>query len=175
MYQRNFDLDISPHKIPVWIRVSQYDDRAEIIHVTLKPFNDASVLTIPFGAKASIRGTKPDGNGFDYDAVLKNNVVTFTVTEQMTAVAGKVVCEIMVYKGTPATDVEPASDDYMQICTANFILFVEKAALDKDTLKSDSEIRQLVNVVDRTDELLAAARKIDEDREEIDRDSTNCN
>ena len=51
--------------------------------------------------------------------------------------------------------------------TANFILDVERAALDKDTLGSDSVIRELVTVIDRTDEIIAAARQSDESREQI--------
>ena len=58
--------------------------------------------------------------------------------------------EIALYTGTPATNETPASEDYMQLCTANFILLVERAALDKDTLSSESEVRQLVNIVDRS-------------------------
>lgn len=172
--EHEFDLNITPNTPTLKVRASQYDTGGRTLTFNLVTEVDyfgnktTEGLTIPEGAKASIRGTKPDGNGFDYDAVLEGYSVTFDITEQMTAVYGNVVCEIVIYTGTPPTDVDPASDDYKQVATANFILEVERAALDKDTLKSESEIRQLVNVIDRTDEILEAAEKYDEARAEID-------
>lgn len=172
--EHEFDLNITPNTPTLKVRSSQYDTGGRTLTFNLVTEVDyfgnktTEGLTIPEGAKASIRGTKPDGNGFDYDAVLNGYSVTFDITEQMTAVYGNVVCEIVIYTGTPPTDVDPASDDYKQVATANFILEVERAALDKDTLKSESEIRQLVNVIDRTDEILEAAEKYDEARAEID-------
>ena len=85
----------------------------------------------------------------------------------MTAVAGKAVCEIVLYTGMPAREDAEASSDFTQLCTANFILFVERAALDKDTVRSGSEIKQLITVIDRTDELLAAAETMDDAKESI--------
>ena len=85
----------------------------------------------------------------------------------MTAAAGKAVCEIVLYTGMPAREDAEASSDFTQLCTANFILFVERAALDKDTVKSGSEIKQLITVIDRTDELLAAAETMDDAKESI--------
>ena len=122
---------------------------------------------LPTGTKAEIRGTKPDGNGFSYDALINGKTVTADVTEQMTAAAGKAVCEIVLYTGMPAREDAEASSDFTQLCTANFILFVERAALDKDTVKSGSEIKQLITVIDRTDELLAAAETMDDAKESI--------
>ena len=84
-----------------------------------------------------------------------------------TAAAGKAVCEIVLYTGMPAREDAEASSDFTQLCTANFILFVERAALDKDTVKSGSEIKQLITVIDRTDELLAAAETMDDAKESI--------
>lgn len=173
--EHEFDLNITPNTPTLKVRASQYDTGGRTLTFNLVTEADyfgnktTEGMTIPSGASASVRGTKPDGNGFDYDARLEGNAVSFEITEQMTAVAGNVVCEICIYTGTPATDVDPASADFKQVATANFILEVERAALDKDTLKSDSEIRQLVNVIDRTDEIIEAAEKFDTAREEIDR------
>ena len=159
MLSKTVDLDLSPGGIAPVIHVSQYDAGSREITFSLV---SSDAFDIPAGAQAEIRGTKPDGNGFSYEAELSGSNVSVTVTEQMAAAAGNVRCEIVLYTGTPATTEEPASPDYTQIATAKFILAVERAALDKDTLRSDSEIRQLVNVIDRSDELIGAAATIDE-------------
>ena len=165
MITNSYKLDITPGRsvAPV-IFVSQYDTKSRVMQFTL--VGDGGTIVYGDNVSAAVRGTKPDGMGFDYAASLSitDNIatVTVTLTEQMTAVAGRVPCEIYLYKGTPATTTTPASNDFEQLATANFILHVERAALDKDTLKSDSEIRQLIDVVDRTDELLAAAQDIED-------------
>ena len=159
------ELDVSPGGIAPVIHVSQYDTGSRTLLFNL--IAGAGDLILPGNTHAEIRGTKPDGNGFSYECEISGKTVTADVTEQMTAAAGKVICEIVLYTGTPATEAVEASVDFTQLCTANFILHVERAALDKDTLKSSSEIRQLVNVIDRTDELLAAAQTMDEAQEAV--------
>ena len=159
------ELDVSPGGISPVIHVSQYDTGSRTLVFNL--IATAGDLILPGGVKAEIRGTKPDGNGFSYECEITGMVVTADVTEQMTAAAGKVVCELVLYTGEPAREGAAASTDFTQLATANFILFVERAALDKDTLRSGSEIRQLITVIDRTDELLAAAATMDEAKESI--------
>ena len=155
-----YDIDVSPGGIPLTIDASQYDANARTILFNLISRN--GVLVLPSGVKAEVRGTKPDGNGFSYDCAMSGNQVTVQITEQMCAAAGRVYCELVIYTGTPATEAEDASADFQQLCTATFFLMIKRAALDKDTLKSGSEIKQLITVIDRTDELLAAAATMDE-------------
>ncbi len=165
MITTQIELDVSPGGIPPTIHVSQYDTGSRTLLFNL--ISSAGDLILPTGTLAEIRGTKPDGNGFSYDCLINGKQVTADVTEQMTAAAGKAVCEIVLYTGTPAREGTAASADFTQLCTANFILFVERAALDKDTVKSGSEIKQLITVIDRTDELLAAAQTMDDAQEAI--------
>ena len=172
MITTTYPLSLSPGGVPLTIHVSQYDTGSRSICLEL--YDAQGTLQLPSGVKCAVRGTKRDGNGFDYPATISGSAVTIDLTEQMTAVAGKTVCEIVLYTGTAATTETPASSDYTQLATANFILDVERAALDKDTLTSASEIRQLIDVVDRTDEILAGARQADAAREIIEgiRDDT---
>ena len=165
MITTQIELDVSPGGIAPVIHVSQYDTGSRTLQFNL--IATAGDLILPTGTKAEIRGTKPDGNGFSYDALINGKTVTADVTEQMTAAAGKAVCEIVLYTGMPAREDAEASSDFTQLCTANFILFVERAALDKDTVRSGSEIKQLITVIDRTDELLAAAETMDDAKESI--------
>ena len=167
MITTQIDLDVSPGGIAPVIHVSQYDTGSRTLLFNL--IASAGDLILPVGVRAEIRGTKPDGNGFSYDCLINGKIVEADVTEQMTAAAGKAICELVLYTGTPATTAAEASADFTQLCTANFILYIERAALDKDTLKSGSEIKQLVTVIDRTEELLAAADTIDTGRQAIER------
>ena len=165
MINTTYNLDLTPGGIPLVVHASQYDANSRFLVFNLLERDGAADL--PNVVRAAIRGTKPDGNGFDYEAVYAAATeigppsVTVLVTEQMTAMAGRVVCEIYLFTGTPATTEHEASPDFQQLGSANFILSVERSALDKDTLLSDSEIRQLVDVIDRTDEILAAAATSD--------------
>ena len=131
MITTQIELDVSPGGIPPVIHVSQYDTGSRTLVFNLT--SGAGDLVLPLSTQAEIRGTKPDGNGFSYECEISGKVVTADVTEQMTAAAGKAVCEIVIYVGEPAREGAPASADYQQLATANFILFVEPAALDKDT------------------------------------------
>ena len=167
MLTNTYRLSMEPGVPDLNVYISQYDVGKTLVFTLV---NTATSASISSGVSVEIRGTKPDGHGFSYN---QSSVVSYSysnstakvtvhVQGQMTAVAGKVVCEIILYKGTPATTTTPASSDYQQLGTANFYLNVERAALDKDTIRSDSSIRQLIDVVDRTDELLEAAEDIQE-------------
>ena len=81
------ELDVSPGSIAPVIHVSQYDTGSRTLLFNL--IATAGDLILPTGTKAEIRGTKPDGNGFSYDALINGKTVTADVTEQMTAAAGK--------------------------------------------------------------------------------------
>ena len=79
---------------------------------------------------ALIQGTKPDGHGFQYNATVTtgSNVVTANLTEQMSIVAGDVVCELVINKNSE------------KLATANFVLAVEPTALRDSAVTSDSEL-----------------------------------
>ena len=146
MITHTFDLDVVPGSVPVVVHVSQYDDDVRII---FNLYASTGVLNIEQNSTVAIRGTKPDGNGISVECVLDGAAVTVDLTQQMTAVAGYAIFELTLYQNNH------------EMNTANFILDVERAAFDKDTLGSDSVIRELVNVIDRTDEIIAAARQSD--------------
>ena len=152
MITHNFDLDVVPGSVPVVVHVSQYDDDVRII---FNLYASTGVLNIEQNSTVAIRGTKPDGNGISVECTLDGAAVTVDLTQQMTAVAGYAIFELTLYQNNH------------EMNTANFILDVERAALDRDTLGSESVIRELVNVIDRTDEIIAAAQQSDNAREQI--------
>ena len=114
MITTQIELDVSPGGIAPVIHVSQYDTGSRTLQFNL--IATAGDLILPNGIHAEIRGTKPDGNGFSYICPINGKTVTADVTEQMTAVAGKAICEVVLYTGTPASEDTPASNDYTQLC-----------------------------------------------------------
>ena len=151
MITKTYQLDMHPGGIPVIVHLSQYDQDFNLV---FNLYSSSGVFTVESGTTAAIRGTKSDGMGYSVNATLdiSNKKVTVAGDQQMTAVAGKQTFELTLTKNNK------------ELNTANFILDVERAALDKDTLASDSVIKELVDVIDRTDEIVAAGRQIAADR-----------
>lgn len=146
MYTITDYLDVTPGGYPTRINLNQYDNDFTIV---FNLFSSSGEITIGSNATAAISGTKKDGNGYSMAASISGKTVTVAGDKQLTAVAGENIFEIVIY------------DDDKEIRTSNFIIDVERAALDKDTIVSDSKIRELVNVIDKTDDLLAAASRVE--------------
>lgn len=138
-------IDIIPNgrKKEFWL--NQYD---EDFIIRFELFSSEGTFSIPSGTTAAIRGTKPDGNGYSADAVIDGNTVTVEGDQQITVAAGKAVFELTLYK------------DGKELNSANFILHIERAPLDKDTPSSRSQTRELVSIEAHADELIAAATDI---------------
>lgn len=152
MITKTYQLDMHAGGAPVIVHLSQYDSDFSLV---FNLYSSSGAFTIESGTTAAIRGTKKDGMGYSVNATLdiSNKKVTVTGDQQMTAVAGRNIFELTLTKNGK------------ELNTANFILDVERAALDKDTLASDSVIKELVDVIDRTDELIATAHQIDSDKQ----------
>ena len=72
--------------------------------------------TIPSGCTVMITGMKPDGNVFEYGAVVADNEARVSCTEQMTAAPGAVRCSLRVLDGNEGV-----------LAVKNFILAVTPA------------------------------------------------
>lgn len=152
MLTRTFDLDMVPGKIPLIIHLSQYDSDVTLF---FQLYTSQGVLSIPnSGVTATIRGTKGDGNGISADATFEFidsiPTVTVQVTKQMTAIAGTNTFEL-VLKAT-------SGNLEYDLPSANFILYVERAALDYDTLESKSEIMEIQEILADADNIIEALR-----------------
>lgn len=122
----SFDLNVTPGGIAQNIKLSQYDKTIPVIQAIL--WQDNSGYSIPAGSNVYIAGTKPDKTGFEYACEYTGSTVTIEVTEQMTAVAGRVNCELIIMAG----------DGRKGSC--NFFLDIEPAALRADIVPSETEI-----------------------------------
>lgn len=128
MITQSINLNLITGQVLPRVNASQYDNNTRTL--TMYLYDGELTFNIPNGVSGYIQGTKPDRTGFQYLATVTagSNVVTFDITEQMTAVAGDVTCELVLVDG----------DD--RIATVNFILHVEPAALSDDTVISETDL-----------------------------------
>ena len=136
-------INLVPGAIPPRINVSQYDDNSRTLSLAL--YEGAISFTPGSNTTAQIQGTKPDGKGFQYDATIEDDKVRFYITQQMTAVAGDVLCEIVI------------KDSTKTIATGNFILAVEQAALGEDTDISETVLPDIIDAAESNAERAEAA------------------
>ena len=140
----NTILDMRPGAVPKIIHLSQYDSDFSLVFRLHASFG---TLNIESGTTAEIRGTKKSGTGYSASATLNttNNTVTVAGDAQMTAVAGQNIYEIVLIKNNKI------------LGSANFILLVERAALDADTITDATVLRNLEAIVEGAETATQAA------------------
>lgn len=127
MYTQTHDLNVIPAGVRPVVHVSQYDNQVQALRFLL--YKENAPFTIPASAAVLLNGLKPDNTGFSYAATATSgNMVTFSVTQQMTAVAGSIECELRV---RTASEI---------IGTLNFTIEVEEAPLHDDSVLSETDI-----------------------------------
>lgn len=140
MITQTFDLDVIPGAVPVTVHLKQYQSEGFLIfHL----FSRHGVLDIGLtSVDCIIRGTKKDGNGYSkYGSIThiesdgNGCTVKFEIDEQITAIAGMNPFEIVL------------TDSDGRTVTATFFLDVQRAALDSDTISSESAIHEIQQVV----------------------------
>lgn len=139
MTTQTIKLNLIPGGVMPVVYASQYDNQTDALIFEL--YNGADPYAVPSGAAVLINGTKPvyDGQitGFSYSAASVNgNRVVCNVTQQMTAVIGDVICELRIRTATQI------------IGSLNFILRVERSALNDDTVLSETEIPLIEQAID---------------------------
>ena len=128
-------IDMRPGAVPLVIHLGQYDSDFSLV---FELYSSAGNFTVESGTTAMIRGTKTDGHAYDADATIDVSAKTVTVagSEQMTAAKGRNVYELVLTKSGKV------------LSTANFILDVERAAMDADTIASESVLKELNAIID---------------------------
>lgn len=123
MTTQTFNLDLIPNGIPPIVYVSQYDKGQQWIFNIVK---ENQLFTIPPYSSVTVQGTKKDGTGFQYPCTYSGYQVFVTEEQQMTIFNGDVKAELCIANG----------DDL--IATLNFIIRIEPAPLNDDTLISET-------------------------------------
>lgn len=129
------DLNLIPGGVLPVVNVSQYDEQNGSLIFNL--YNGDVPYTIPANTSGLINGQKPDKNVFSYPvAALSGSAITCNCTKQMTAVAGDVLTELRLRRG----------DEIIGTC--NFILRVERAPLQDDSVISETMIPLIEQAID---------------------------
>jgi hypothetical protein len=132
MIVQPFNLNLIPEQSPTVIHVDQYDHGTGRLLISLF---DGDTPYTPSGT-AVIQGTKPDGKGFQYVCTLSGNKVTANLTDQMTAVAGRVRTQIVVTETSGRTG------------AFAFVLDVQKSALPSNTDMSESDYQLIEEAIE---------------------------
>ena len=99
MVNQQFFLPMVPDSAPIVINIAQndYDASGYAGRLIFNLVNDGQPYDMT-GATATFEGGKPDGTAFAYPAnVVSASVVRVPVKQQMTNVAGRVTCNLVVY------------------------------------------------------------------------------
>ena len=116
------------YEIPI-VSASQYDKTLRTLNFELYDGEDRFI--IPAEAVVYIFGMKPDGNAFQYQMTVEDNVAKIAMQTQMTTVAGCVTCEVVLFEENTSGP---------RIGSANFKLMVEECAVGDDAEFSRSDM-----------------------------------
>lgn len=135
MVTLSYTLDMYPRAVPVVVHLNQYDSDFELVFTLM---TSCGTFNIQPGTTAEIRGTKSDGNGYSANCTIDiaNSKVTVAGHNQMTAASGKNTYELVLKKNDKV------------LSTANFILWVEPAAMDAGTITSDTVLKELNAIIE---------------------------
>lgn len=125
-------LQVYPRGVNPIVQVSQYDKGRNLL---LKLYEGSTAYNIPEGCNVLFEGQKPDGTVFSYQAAYDDNLVTLSLEQQVTLVAGRVTCELRILNG-----------DSVNIGTINFTMYVEASPVDSDDDISETEIPALIDL-----------------------------
>lgn len=142
----SYNLNLIPGDAPVVVHVNQYD-RGYNIDFTV--YDGDTVFSLA-GYTAVINIGKPDKNVYaGGTVVLRGNVATITLEEQMTAMWGPCIAELVFTNASGRR------------ATANFILAVEKSPLE-DGAESESVINYIDSSIEAAENATEAAESATE-------------
>lgn len=124
------NLQITPNGVMPVVNASQYD-YGRLIQFNL--YDGASAYIPPEGTEIRVEGRKSDGKAFSYFVTYVGNAVTVVLTQQMTALAEEVPCELRL------------SLNNEDIGTLNFTLAVEPSNIGY-TVVSETEIPAIIGL-----------------------------
>lgn len=144
MNSQNFNLNLIPDGGPVIVHLSQMDVQSSGLSFSVYDGSAKMSLT---GLSVGLHGKKLDGTIFEYSAAsVSSDSAIFDITDQMTAVSGKVKCELRL--------TDSSGNDRG---TANFIIYVEKSPIDGG-VESISDLPEIIqNVTDAKSAAASAA------------------
>lgn len=144
MYTTKISIDLSGRRRPEIVYAKQGDVQARQVEITL--LENAVPYTIPDGATARIRVTKPDRTYVFNDCTISGNVVTAPLTAQTLAAAGEALADIALYQG----------EDQLLSCSV-FRLVIEPRAGSDSAAESTDEFGALDTLLQQAETNIQAA------------------
>lgn len=123
-------IDLNKSKTRTSISICRGDTLCRCIYITL--LNSGTVYEISGNVIATLLAQKPDGRMVYNDCVIQDNEICYTVTNQMIAAAGDVVCQIKL-----------TSDKGEELYTPEFIIRVYEKTFDESILESTNDFSAL--------------------------------
>lgn len=137
---QKINLDFGKKDFPIHVWAKQGDQETRFVEIT--PLDKGQAYTIEAGVTARFQATKPDGTTILDDCTISDGKITAELTAQVLAVAGFVVAEIGLYKGTEL------------LSSALFYVDVEELAYDPNAPESSDEYNSLVNALAEAEEFI---------------------
>lgn len=147
-------LNIIPAGIMPVVHISEEDKGYERQFLI---FNGSTAWNVPEGVSATIRGTKADKLGVTETATVTtgSNLVSVTITEQMTAAAGDAVYELVF-----------VDTNGLRVASINMIWRVKKDALG-DSVISESDLDYASQVLDQLQSVTAVNAQVQQNKSNI--------
>lgn len=148
-------LNLIPGGVMKMVHVNQTDKNMDI---QFQIMNGNQPFNVPEGWTGTIRGTKGDAFGYAASVTVTagSNLVTAHLKEQLTAVAGVGNVFELVFASTSA-----------KVSTENFILAVEKAALNDETVISESDLVYANQVLNQLQSVAAVNQQVQQNKANI--------
>ena len=137
---QKINLDFGKKDYPIHVWAKQGDQETRFVEIT--PLDKGQAYTIEAGVTARFQATKPDGTTILDNCTISAGKITAELTAQVLAVAGFVLAEIGLYKGTEL------------LSSALFYVDVEELAYDPNAPVSSDEFNALVEALAEADEFL---------------------
>lgn len=141
---KNISLDFGRDTLPITIFAKQYDKGSRIINIT--PLNCGQSYELESGTTARLQLTKPDGYTVLNDAVIKNNIISIELTEQVLLKAGTATAEIGLYKGSAL------------LSSQIFYIEISKSAYNPDAPASTNEYNALTKALENVSDTVNDAK-----------------
>ena len=137
IYQQEITLELNSNTAYTTVGAKQGDayTREIAVHITA----DGIPWTIPNGVVASYRIRKPDGTAVWNEAIIKDNTVIVTLSEEALSVAGRAYADIVLYTNSGKAQI---------LSTVSFIIIIMSSPNISKAVASSNEFGYIQQVVD---------------------------
>lgn len=130
LVNQDLTIDVIPGGVPPVMHLTEYDENMQVV-VTLTQRGQA--FAIPSGTTAKIDGTFYGRHAFSEDATVDGSTVTFAITKNMTAFAGRAWTKIKLTK------------DNKPVSTCGFWLDCDRAGVEAGAVIGSSGFQEQIN------------------------------